>query len=145
MPTIERSALVPYSAAEMYVLVDNVVAYPQFLPWCVEAKEWSRTEHEVRASIELRRGALHKAFTTHNRLQKDKMIEMRLVEGPFSHLEGFWRFEMLGDDACKVSLDLEYEFSNSLLKIALGPVFNQIANTLVDAFCARAVDTYGKR
>jgi ribosome-associated toxin RatA of RatAB toxin-antitoxin module len=145
MPAIERSALVPYSATEMYSLVDNVVAYPEFLPWCVDAKEWSRTDDEVQASIELRRGALHKAFTTRNRLQRNKMIEMRLVEGPFSHLEGFWRFDMLGENACKVSLDLEYEFASRLLKIAVGPVFNQIANTLVDAFCARAVDVYGKR
>ena len=145
MPEIRRNALIPYSPAQMYALVDDVVSYPQFLPWCVGAKEWSRSADEVWAAIALRSGALHKEFTTHNRLQRDKMIEMRLVEGPFSRLEGFWRFQALGEGACKVSLDLEYEFTSRLLKMAVGPVFNQIANTLVDAFCARAVEIYGKR
>ncbi len=145
MPVVNKSALVPYTAAEMYALVDDIESYPRFLPWCRSAREWERSEDEVRASIELAKGAIRKTFTTHNRLQKDKMIEMRLVEGPFHHLEGFWRFEPLDDNACKVTLDLEYEFSNPLLKMTIGPVFNQITNTLVDAFCARAVEIYGKR
>ncbi|HFD91828.1 MAG TPA: type II toxin-antitoxin system RatA family toxin [Gammaproteobacteria bacterium] len=145
MAVVSKSALVPYTAAEMYALVDDVTHYPDFLPWCRSAKEWDRTEDEVYASIELAKGAIRKAFTTHNRLQKDKMIEMRLVEGPFHCLEGFWRFQPLGEDACKVSLDLEYEFSNSLLKMTLGPVFGQITNTLVDAFCQRAREIHGKR
>ena len=106
---------------------------------------WSRDDDEVRASVELAKGAIQKSFSTLNRLQHNKMIEMRLVEGPFHHLEGFWRFEALGEGSCKVSLDLEYEFTSRLLKMAVGPVFNQIANTLVDAFCARAVEIYGKR
>lgn len=145
MPVINRSALVPYSAAEMYALVDDIETYPQFLPWCRSAREWTRGADEVKASIELHRGGIHKTFTTLNRLQKDKMIEMRLVEGPFHHLEGFWRFETLGTAASRVSLDLEYEFSSHLLRLAIGPVFSQIANTLVDAFCERAAELYGKR
>ncbi|MBK8163011.1 MAG: type II toxin-antitoxin system RatA family toxin [Gammaproteobacteria bacterium] len=145
MPVINRSALVPYSAAEMYALVDDIETYPQFLPWCRSAREWTRGADEVKASIELHRGGIHKTFTTLNRLQKDKMIEMRLVEGPFHHLEGFWRFETLGAAASRVSLDLEYEFSSHLLRLAIGPVFSQIANTLVDAFCERAAELYGKR
>lgn len=145
MPVISRNALVPYSAAEMYALVDDIETYPRFLPWCRSAKEWSRGEDEVKASIELQRGGVHKTFTTLNRLQKGKMIEMRLVEGPFHHLEGFWRFESLGPGASRVSLDLEYEFSSPLLRLAIGPVFSQIANTLVDAFCERATELYGKR
>lgn len=145
MPVINRSALVPYSAAEMYALVDDIETYPRFLPWCRSAQEWSRGEDEVKASIELHRGGIHKTFTTLNRLQKDKMIEMRLVEGPFHHLEGFWRFEALSPAASRVSLDLEYEFSSHLLRLAIGPVFSQIANTLVDAFCERAAELYGKR
>ncbi len=144
MPIVNRSALVPYSAEQMYALVDDIEGYPAFLPWCRSAKEWSRNEDEVRATIEMQRGPVHKTFTTHNRLQKDKMIEMRLVEGPFEHLEGFWRFTELDRGATRVALDLEYEFSSTLLKLAIGPVFAQIANSLVDAFCRRATELYGK-
>ena len=145
MPIVNKSALVPYTAAEMYGLVDHITAYPEFLPWCRSAREWQRNEDQVRASIELARGRLQKSFTTCNRLQKDKMIEMRLEEGPFRILEGFWRFDPLGENSCKVSLDLEYEFASRLLKITIGPIFNQITETLVDAFCRRAVAVYGKR
>lgn len=132
----------------MFALVDDVEAYPQFLPWCKSATVWSRDGDEVRATVELAKGAIQKSFTTLNRLQRNKMIEMRLVEGPFHHLEGFWRFDSLGEgatDACKVTLDLEYEFSNALLAMTVGPVFNQVANKLVDAFCQRAEVVYGKR
>ncbi len=145
MPTVNRNALVPYSAEQMYALVDDIEGYPAFLPWCSSAKEWERSEDEVRASIELKRGPVHKTFTTLNRLQRHKMIEMRLIEGPFSHLEGFWRFTELDRGATRVALDLEYEFSSTLLKLAIGPVFAQIANALVDAFCERATVLYGKR
>ena len=145
MPAIHRSALVPYSPAEMYSLVNDIDSYPQFLPWCKSARVLSRDDDEVRASLELARGGFEKSFTTCNRLQKNKMIEMRLVEGPFRHLEGFWRFEPLGDQACKVSLDMDFEFANKLVGLALGSLFNQIANTLVDSFCKRAIDVYGHR
>lgn len=145
MPTITKSALVPYSAMDMFMLVDDIASYPAFLPWCRDAKVLARSEDEVRATIELAKGAVHKSFTTLNRLQKGKMIEMRLVEGPFHHLEGFWRFDALQDTACKVSLDLDFEFSNRMVKMVVGPVFNQIANTLVDSFCKRADGVYGNR
>lgn len=145
MPTINRSALVPYTPREMFALVDDVGAYPQFLPWCKNARVLSRDEDEVRASLDLARGGFEKSFTTCNRLQKNKMIEMRLVEGPFRHLDGFWRFDPIGGQGCKVSLDLDFEFSNKIVGMAFGPVFNQIANTLVDSFCKRAVDVFGKR
>lgn len=145
MATISKSALVRYSAAEMYALVNDVESYPQFLPWCRSTRVLSRNEDEVRATIELARGAIQKSFTTCNRLQKDKMIEIRLVEGPFHHLEGFWRFDALDEKACKVSLDLDFDFSSKLIGLALGPVFSQIVNTLVDSFQKRAVQVYGKR
>jgi len=145
VPVVNRSALVPYSAGEMFSLVDDIDAYPQFLPWCSDARVWEREQDELRATIELKKGAIHKSFTTRNRMQADKMIEMRLVEGPFRQLEGFWRFEVLDEHACKVSLDLAYEFSSTMLRLAIGPLFNQIANSLVDAFCARAVEVYGRR
>ena len=143
MASISRSALVPYSAGRMYALVDDIESYPLFLPWCRTSTVISRNNDEVKASIEIARGAVNKSFTTCNRLQKDKMIEMRLVEGPFRHLQGFWRFDSLSEDACKVMLDLEFEFAGKLLDMTVGPVFNQIANTLVDAFCQRAKEVYG--
>lgn len=143
MPNISKSALVPYTAAQMFDLVDKVSDYPEFLPWCGGAEELSRNEDEVNASVTISHSGINKAFTTCNRLQKNKMIEMELVNGPFKHLHGFWRFETLSDSACKVSLDLEYEFSSKLLGMAVGPVFNQIANSMVDSFCQRADKIYG--
>lgn len=144
MTTINKSALVAYSAAQMYALVNDVDAYATFLPWCRSSKVLSRDEDVIRATVEIAHGSLHKSFTTRNRLQRDKMIEMRLEEGPFKRLDGFWRFDVLGGQACKVSLDLEFEFNNRLVGLAMGPIFSQIANSLVDAFSKRAVDVYGK-
>ncbi len=145
MSSISRNALVPYSAEEMFALVDNIDAYQEFLPWCSESVVLSREGDEVRGRLSLSKSGIEKSFTTCNRAQRNKMIEMRLEEGPFHHLEGFWRFDALAEDACKISLDLEFEFSNKLLGLTFGPVFNQIASTLVDAFCKRAADVYGKR
>lgn len=144
MTTISKNALVPYSATEMFDLVNDIESYQRFLPWCRSSSVLSETEDEVRATIEIAHGSLHKSFTTCNRLQKNKMIEMRLEQGPFKHLEGFWRFDVLGERACKVSLDLDFEFSNKLVGMAMGPIFSQIANSLVDAFSKRAVEVYGK-
>ena len=145
MPSISKNALVPYSSADMFALVDAIEVYSDFLPWCRSTTVHSRGEDEVRASIEIAHGALNKSFTTCNRLQKDKMIEMRLLEGPFKHLQGFWRFDALGEQGCKVSLDMEFEFSSKLVGLAVGPVFGQIAGSLVDAFCKRAHQVYGQR
>lgn len=144
MAIINRSALVRYSASQMFALVDDIEAYPEFLPWCKNATVLSRDEDEVRATLELSRAGIHKSFTTCNRLQKGKMIEIRLIEGPFQHLEGFWRFETLSEEACKISLDMEFEFSSRILELTLGPIFGQITNSLVDAFCERAVNRYGR-
>jgi ribosome-associated toxin RatA of RatAB toxin-antitoxin module len=129
----------------MFALVNDIESYPRFLPWCRTTRVLSRNPDEVRASIEMVKGGIHKWFSTCNRLQQDKMIEIRLLEGPFLRLEGFWRFEALRDDACKVSLDLEFEFSNAMLSLAIGPVFKQITASLVDAFGKRAVEVYGRR
>jgi ribosome-associated toxin RatA of RatAB toxin-antitoxin module len=142
--TISKNALVPYSAAEMFELVNDIESYAEFLPWCRSSQVLSQNEDEVRATIEIAHGSLHKSFTTCNRLQKNKMIEMRLEKGPFKHLEGFWRFDVLGERACKISLDLDFEFSSKLVGMAMGPIFSQIANSLVDAFSKRAVSVYGK-
>ncbi|RMD80661.1 MAG: type II toxin-antitoxin system RatA family toxin, partial [Gammaproteobacteria bacterium] len=97
MTAVHREALVPYRCEEMFALVDDVEAYPSFLPWCRGAEVLSRDEDEVRARLEVARGSFQKAFTTCNRRRPPKMIEMRLVEGPFRHLQGFWRFEPVGE------------------------------------------------
>ena len=143
MPSISKTALVPYDAEQMFDIVDDVDAYPLFLPWCGSAQVLSRDDDEVRASVEIAHSGIRKTFTTLNRRQRGKMIEMKLVDGFFKHLHGYWQFAALGDQGCKVSLDMEYEFSNKLLGMAVGKVFGQIANTLVDSFCKRADTLYG--
>lgn len=143
MTCINKSALIPYSAEKMYQLVADVDNYEQFLPWCGRSTVLSQTDDEVKGQIEIQHTGMNKTFTTLNRMQKNKMIEMRLLEGPFKHLQGFWRFDALDENGCKISLDLEFEFSNKLVSMAFGPVFSQIANSMVDAFCKRANEIYG--
>lgn len=143
MPLINRSAIVPYSAEQMYDLVDDIESYPKFLPWCQEATIQSRNEDEVHATLHLAWKGMTKSFTTCNRLQKPKMMEIRLVEGPFKQLEGFWRFSPLGEEGSKVSLDLQFEFANLLLAMAFGKLFEEVTDKLVNAFCERAKEVYG--
>ena len=143
MTTIHKSALVPYSAEQMYDLVNDFQKYPEFLPWCGGAMEISRSENEVEASLEIAHSGVHKSFSTRNRLEPGQSIEMQLVEGPFKYLNGVWRFEKLGDAGSKVGLDLEFEFSNKLLGMTFGPLFSKIASSLVDAFIQRAQKVYG--
>ena len=143
MTAINKSALLPYSVAQMFALVNEIEAYPQFLPWCKSTVVHHRTHDEVRASIQIAKGGVQHAFTTLNRLQQDKMIEMRLVEGPFRHLEGFWRFEPVGNEGCRVKFDLEFEFSNKLISLTVGPVLQKIAESFIDAFSERAKEIYG--
>jgi ribosome-associated toxin RatA of RatAB toxin-antitoxin module len=145
LETIDRSALVPYSTDEMFALVSDIKAYPQFLPWCSDAQVLSREGDELSARIAFSVRGVSKSFTTRNRLQPGVEIYMQLVEGPFSHLEGRWRFEPLGDAGSKILLFMEYDFSSKMVSFAVGPVFNKIANTLVDAFQKRASEVYGKR
>jgi len=143
--SIKRSALVPYSAHEMYELVADIQSYPKFLPWCGGARVMSSVDDEVIASITIAYGGLHKAFTTRNLLQKDKMMDMRMLDGPFSYLQGFWQFNALDERESKILLDLEFEVANRLVGVVLTPVFSTIANQLVDSFHHRAVSLYGKR
>ena len=146
MSHIKRSALVHYSPAEMYSLVNDVAAYPKFLPWCKSSKVISKSANEMTASVEIARGALNKAFTTKNKLHKNSKIEIALVDGPFKALHGAWSFHKLKKkDACKIELDLVFQFDSGLVSLAARPVFTQIANSLVDAFSKRAVEVYGER
>ena len=127
----------------MFALVDDVDAYPDFLPWCSKAEVHSRSDTEVEASLQLQKGSIRKLFRTRNRLQPPDTIGLSLVDGPFKHLDGGWRFEQLGDAGCKVSLELEFELENRVTDKLIGPFFEMICNTLVDAFTRRATDIYG--
>ncbi len=144
MTCISKTALIPYSAEKMYALVADVDNYQYFLPWCSGSKILSQTDDEVKGQVDIQHMGLNKSFTTLNRMQKNKMIEIRLIDGPFKRLQGFWRFDALDENGCKISLDLEFEFSNKVMNMAFGPIFSQIANSMVDAFCQRAVEVYGK-
>ena len=135
----------PYSAHEMFQLVADIESYSGFLPWCSGARIVSREQDVVVAAIDVAYGGMQKTFTTQNHLSADKTMEMQLVSGPFSHLQGYWQFHPLDDRASKISLDLEFKFSNKMLNLALGPVFTNIANSMVDSFQQRAVEIYGKR
>lgn len=144
MTVIAKSQVVPYTPSQMYALVDVIEAYPEFVPWCSKAQVLSRNEDEVRASIEFTKGGMRHGFSTLNRLQKDKMIEMRLLEGPFRHLEGLWRFDEAGQ-GCLVSFDLEFVLANRLLDMAIGPVLQGITSQFVSAFTKRAEQVYGEK
>lgn len=126
----------------MYELVADVDSYQHFLPWCGGSKVLSQTDDEVKGQVRIQHMGMDKSFTTLNRMQKNKMIEMRLIDGPFKQLQGFWRFDALDENGCKISLDLEFEFSNKIMSMAFGPIFSQIANSMVDAFCKRAIAIY---
>ena len=142
MPEIRRSALMPYPARFMYDVVNNVDSYPDFLPWCGGVETHHVDETSMEASILMRGAGLNHWFKTRNSMLPGKSIAMELVEGPFKQLVGYWCFKELKGDACKVSLELEYEFSSRLLGVVVGPVFNQIANAMVDSFVDRAKAVY---
>ncbi len=129
----------------MYVLVADIESYGKFLPWCGGARILAREGDTVTAAIDIAYGGVQKTFTTRNRVQTDASMEMRLVEGPFRHLLGNWRFTALDEGSCKVSFDLDFEFSNRMLALVIGPVFSHIANGMVDSFRLRAVELYGRR
>ncbi len=138
---ISRCAKVPFSPQQMFDLVNNVAEYPQFLPWCAKTQVESQSENHMQASVHIVKGPISKAFSTINTLIPHERIEMRLKQGPFKHLEGVWSFEGLAQ-GCKVSFHLNFEFQNTLLALTMGPLFNQIAQTLLQAFTTRAHHVY---
>ncbi len=146
MREISRSAITPYSAEAMYDLITDVESYHTFLPWCNESKILSSSdtgaEQEVVACLGLAQGALTGHFTTRNRGVRPTSITLTLVEGPFSELEGEWRFEPLGEAGCKLELKMRFAFSNPLKDMLLGAFFEQTCNKLVDAFVKRAAEIY---
>lgn len=142
MPTINRSALVPYSASKMFDLVLDVDSYAGFLPWCAGGEVIERDEHHQLASVRIS-GALQKSeFTTRNTLSPVDSIGMELVEGPFRHLRGQWKFAALSSDACKITLEVDYEFASATLASAIRPVFTGVASSVIDAFVAEAGRRY---
>jgi len=140
---IQKSALVTYSPQQMFSLVDDIDAYSDFLPWCSHSKVLERNDDSVTGKLEISYSSLNKSFVTKNINTPHTQIEMQLVEGPFKHLRGLWSFSVLGDEGCKIELTMEFEFSNKLLDMTVGPVFSKIANSLVDAFIDRAKTIYG--
>ncbi|WP_114325337.1 type II toxin-antitoxin system RatA family toxin [Candidatus Colwellia aromaticivorans] len=143
MPSISRSALVMYSAEQMYQLINDVPAYPQFLPDCSNSKIIAQDESSVTAALLVSKAGLKKWFTTKNTLVSNQQVTLELVDGPFNKLQGHWLLTPLSEDACKVSLELEYEFSNRMFDLAFGRVFNHMTNNMVQAFTQRAKQVYG--
>ena len=139
---INRSALVMHSAERMSALVNDIVSYPQFLPWCSKALVLEQASDFMVASIEVKKGGIKQSFTTRNDFSVDGRIHMDLVDGPFKYLKGVWDFIHLKENACKVVLTLDFELKQNIAKMAFGPVFNQAANSMVDAFCERANQVY---
>ncbi|NNM81328.1 MAG: type II toxin-antitoxin system RatA family toxin [Burkholderiales bacterium] len=145
MALVEKSVLVHHSAAQMFSLVDDIRQYPAFLPWCggASVSEIDR-ENVVHATVMIDFHHVKKSFTTENRRDAPNLIEMKLVDGPFDILDGEWRFIPLGEEACKIDFRLHYEFSSKLLETLVGPIFNMIAMSFVDAFIKRAEKVYKK-
>lgn len=143
MTGVSRSALVPFSAGQMFDLVEGVEQYPQFLPWCSGTAVSHRDPLITRATININYRGIKQSFSTENRKQPPGLMSIRLVEGPFRALDGEWRFTPLGANACRIDFRLNYEFSSTLLEKLVGPVFGHIAGTMVDAFLKRADSVYG--
>jgi ribosome-associated toxin RatA of RatAB toxin-antitoxin module len=151
MKHVKKSVLLWYSPHEMYDLVTDVPAYPQFLPWCERAEVLERLESGVTARLHLAYFGVHQSFTTRNDHRVDERVTLALVDGPFSVLDGTWTFLPVpatagpNAKACKVEFDLRYSFANGALEALISPVFDRIANTFVDSFVKRAEQVHGAR
>lgn len=149
MKSVHKSVLIWYSAEEMFNLVTDVDKYAQFLPWCDHAKVITHTPEGMQAEVGIAMAGVKQSFTTQNtHIVQDagRQIAMKLLNGPFSNLEGSWTFTSVGDAsqrACKTELHLKYGFDNAVLAALVGPVFDKIAGNLVDAFIKRADQVYG--
>ena len=145
MTEISKTTVVPYTSEEMYVLVNDIESYPNFLPWCTAAKILSRHEEILTASLSLALGKIRQSFTTENTMQDGSRIDMRLVEGPFKHLSGYWSFIQEDDQSCHIQLHMNFEFKNKIMKHTLGKAFYKVMDTLVESFVQRAQQIYGNR
>jgi ribosome-associated toxin RatA of RatAB toxin-antitoxin module len=142
VPEIRRSALMPYSARFMYDVVNDVASYPDFLPWCGGVETHHIDETSMEASILMRGAGLNHWFKTRNSMLPGESIEMSLLEGPFSKLEGRWSFTPVDSDGCKIELVLQYELKRGLAAAIIAAAFSRIANTMVGSFCERASELY---
>jgi len=143
MKTVHKSVLIWHSAAEMFALVTDVARYPEFLRASVQEEH----AHGMTAKVGISMAGFSQSFTTRNLHEQDRKVSLKLVDGPFSRLEGCWEFTPLGNGAqraCKVELILSYGFDSRTLAMLVGPVFDKIAGSLVDAFVKRASVVYGE-
>jgi len=138
MKRISRSAIIEHSAADLYALVQDIEAYPEFLPWCVAAQVRERSPHRTVATLTVGLRGLRQSFTTENLDREAESIDMKLIEGPFRRFAAHWRFKPLGRHAARIEFSLGYEFANRIVARALEPLFEQIAGSMVDAFTRRA-------
>jgi len=144
MHRIDRSALVLHPAEAMYQLVNDVENYPAFLPGCTATRLIWSSDDEMVAELTLAKAGIEYSFQTRNRLVPGRRVELHLEEGPFKSLEGVWQFTPLSDEACKIQFHLEFEVEGRIRGLALTAILSQVANHLVDAFCKRADEIYGK-
>ena len=145
MKSVNKSVLIWYSSEQMFALVIDVVEYPRFLPWCDRARVLEIDEQGMKAEIGIAFGGISQTFTTRNDHVAGRQVTMKLVDGPFSELDGLWTFTPVGDQpqrGCRVDLQLRYGFRNAALAALVGPVFDRIAASLIDAFVKRAEQVY---
>ena len=138
MREVKRTALVSQPPAVLFALINDIEAYPQFLPWCTHAQVLERTATHILATIGVRQGALSGEFTTRNTLESDRAINMHLVKGPFTALEGRWLLTAIEPAGCRVDFTVRFAFRNRLTAVLLEPLFAQTIGSLVDAFVQRA-------
>jgi ribosome-associated toxin RatA of RatAB toxin-antitoxin module len=142
MRCITKSVLVPYTAPQMFELVDRVELYPEFLPWCGGTQVLEQVDNRKTARIDIDYHGVRAHFTTDNLNRPPESITITLKHGPFRELHGEWKFRALGERGCKVEFALSYEFSTPLLDKVIGPVFGHIASTFIEAFVRRADAVY---
>ena len=142
MNQVSRSALVSFSAEQMFHLVNDVERYPEFLPGCSGARVVESTDDMMIGAVDISKAGIKKTFTTRNDLSHENTILLELVDGPFKSLKGGWYFTPLDEHACKVELRLEFEFSSKMIEMVFGKIFNELTNNMVDAFTLRAKQVY---
>jgi len=144
MAQVRKTVIINHSAGDMYLLVDDVLKYPEFLPWCGGVDLIQQDAQSTIATLHIAYHGLHQKFTTKNTKTFPSSMKIQLKDGPFKHLDGNWQFLALNEEACKIEFSLNYEFSNHFLEKIIAPVFNHIASTFVDEFVARADEIYKK-
>lgn len=143
MGTVTKSANVPYTAEQMYALVNDIESYPEFLPWCTDTKVFNRKRESLTATVLLSAGKIKQEFSTENMMLEGKQINVSLVSGPFKNLTGYWKFQNTTENFCYIELRMDFEFKSKILKLTLNVMFNKFMNSLVESFTKRAEKMYG--